>query len=483
MVFPDFIADGKWSWTGGIENLQLNIVGFLAVLGEGAVLATSQVSSLTWLCYVPRLLPAPQALLPPNRPRELQLPTTRASVTGVFNGKIKDHLNYFTQLSLYVIFSVPQTRKRSLKRCRRGRDLRPSEVCCVQVEYSPEKLKSGKGKTPSDKKNSTKSRSNTDMLESGLMASAKPRLNITPRVLGPVFWVTVLGSGFSVGLLVLSAVYSDAMSFSATVCLSLLSTIAGVANRCELRPPKRVKSPVVSRLRARGIRKPVVGDTVIRYPNNSFIVVKCEEDVAHELFFAPQEFEYHVDHMHYRLLSFLGTIILMLGIIFLANATLPLQIGWAIAYGLINTAYWVVAALAPRRHWDFSAYTLHEMGLASRELNDRNPESQDSLPLALWQAVVLTKTTDWVHRSNAAPNTTAWVAWINWAHEHVHKIKPTYRDGPLGHPLYDSAPDWVPKIWNDDVNGMQPCEKLKALEHEMSPVLNDDGIPPAPSPV
>ena len=96
---------GKWSWIdGGMENFQLDIVGFLAVLGEGAVLATSQVSSLTWLCYVPRILPAPQALLPPNRPNKLELPTTRAWVTAVFNGNSNDHLDYFTQLCMYAIF-------------------------------------------------------------------------------------------------------------------------------------------------------------------------------------------------------------------------------------------------------------------------------------------------------------------------------------------------------------------------------------------
>ena len=106
------------------------------------------------------------------------------------------------------------------------------------------------------------------------------------------------------------------------------------------------------------------GDTVIRYPNGSFIVVKCEENVARELF-ETKELGYHLaNQMHYRLIYFPGTVLLMLGTVFLTNATLPLQIGWALAYALINAAHWVVAALSPQRLWDFSAYDLHEIGLA-----------------------------------------------------------------------------------------------------------------------
>jgi hypothetical protein len=55
-----------------LGNLQLDIVGFLAVLGEGSVLSNAQVSTLSRLVFVPRLLPAPQALLRPTRPQMLQ---------------------------------------------------------------------------------------------------------------------------------------------------------------------------------------------------------------------------------------------------------------------------------------------------------------------------------------------------------------------------------------------------------------------------
>jgi len=84
---------------GGFDNFQLDIVGFLAVLGEGSVLANSQVSALSPLFYLPRLLPAPQALLPPSRPRTL--PSTPASVTSVHSGNTKAYVHHVAHILLY----------------------------------------------------------------------------------------------------------------------------------------------------------------------------------------------------------------------------------------------------------------------------------------------------------------------------------------------------------------------------------------------
>lgn len=87
-----------WGNGNGWKNFQLDIVGFLAILGESAVTANAQVSALSRLFYLPRLLPAPQALLPPSRPTEL--PTEKAWVTGVFSGNNKEHLHHIANILL-----------------------------------------------------------------------------------------------------------------------------------------------------------------------------------------------------------------------------------------------------------------------------------------------------------------------------------------------------------------------------------------------
>jgi hypothetical protein len=83
---------------GGLGNFQLDIVGFLAVLGESSVTANAQVSALSRLFYLPRLLPAPQALLPPSRPTAL--PSTKAWVTSVETGNVKEHIHHVAHILL-----------------------------------------------------------------------------------------------------------------------------------------------------------------------------------------------------------------------------------------------------------------------------------------------------------------------------------------------------------------------------------------------
>lgn len=73
-------------------NLQLDIVGFLAILGEGSVLASSSVATLSKVIFLPRLLPAPQALLRPSRPDKL--PSSKGWVYGVHSGNDRDYVNF-----------------------------------------------------------------------------------------------------------------------------------------------------------------------------------------------------------------------------------------------------------------------------------------------------------------------------------------------------------------------------------------------------
>ncbi len=75
-------------WT----NLQLDIVGFLAILGESAVVSTSQVATLSRMIYIPRLLPAPQALLQPSRPENLE--PIPGQAVGVTSGNKREYINF-----------------------------------------------------------------------------------------------------------------------------------------------------------------------------------------------------------------------------------------------------------------------------------------------------------------------------------------------------------------------------------------------------
>lgn len=219
---------------------------------------------------------------------------------------------------------------------------------------------------------------------------------VRAKVSGPLTWVTLIGFLEAVTLFIASIVFGDGMSIVATILLAGLSTIAGICNKWTLELPQPPK----------GKREIPKGDVVIRYPNGSFLVVKCNEHVARELYFAPEEINYAVkSEVAYRLLSLIGTLMLMLGIVALANAKLYLQVAWAGAYIIINAAHWIAAALPQSSHWDLSCYKVKEQGIQGGCKNDNFTE-------ALWKAILLTQSIEWVGPGGAAPDTTVWKNWL-----------------------------------------------------------------------
>ena len=83
-------------WLNGniLTSLRLDVVGFLAILGEDAVKTTSKLASLSILFCLPRLIPAPHCLLYAERPEEHE--KLKAKVTGVHSGNQRDELNAVT---------------------------------------------------------------------------------------------------------------------------------------------------------------------------------------------------------------------------------------------------------------------------------------------------------------------------------------------------------------------------------------------------
>jgi hypothetical protein len=196
------------------------------------------------------------------------------------------------------------------------------------------------------------------------------------------------------------------MSIVSTVLLSLLSSLIGLGNKWKLELPKRKKNSKVPG-----------GDVVIRYPKGSFLVVRCNEDVARELYFAPEAITYLLKHgPAYRILSLVGTVMLMGGVICLANARIESQMAWAGSYMLLGSSYWIVAALPGKMHWDTSAYKVTEECLSDSNLDKKGfPSENETFTQALWKAIVVSKETRWVRMSNACPDTTTWTDWLNMA--------------------------------------------------------------------
>lgn len=265
---------------------------------------------------------------------------------------------------------------------------------------------------------------------------------ITAKLIGPLSWVTLLGFSLSVTLFVASLTFGDGMSLVATLLLSLLSTLIGLVNKWSLKLPQRAKDAEASTSES----------VVIRYPNGSYLVVRCDEDVARELYFAPEEIEYNIKSPAvYRLLSLVGTLMLMLGVIALANAKLQLQFAWAGAYIIINAAHWIAAAVPAKMHWDLSCYDVEEEGISG---GPKNPNFTE----ALFKAILVTKSIQWVKMGEAAPQTEVWAQWLHEAETIAKTVgsrpgTPVDAFWPRGEGVkgivWDMPKEWDPKTeWN-----------------------------------
>ncbi|KAH7384274.1 hypothetical protein DE146DRAFT_221667 [Phaeosphaeria sp. MPI-PUGE-AT-0046c] len=361
------------------ENFQLDIVGFLAILGEGSVLVNAQVSTLSRWIFLPRLIPAPQALMRPTRP--LVLEPVAGHVSGIFSGNYRDNINHIGNIVCD------------------ANNLEAFSVRVVRIKRV--------GEQP-----------------------------MKSKTLAPLTFVLFIGFSLSAFLLGFSIHQRDGMSILATCLLSFLSTLIGLANKWDLKlPMRKIKSGKVPR-----------GDVVIRYPKGSFLVVRCDEDVARELYFAPAQIDYLLKHAPaYRMLSLIGTVMLMGGVICLANAQIQVQLAWAGAYMVLGSAYWTVAALPGKLHWDTSCYQVTNECLSDSDMNTKGyPSKNSTFTQALWRAIVVAKNTTWVTKSDACPDTKAWQEWLFAAQACSKDVRLAAEEKLPGVKTWE-VPEWDPQ--------------------------------------
>ncbi|KAK5212213.1 hypothetical protein LTR41_002455 [Exophiala xenobiotica] len=353
------------SYGSNYQGLRLGVVGFLAILGEGSVDTIAQVATLSYLIYLPRLIPAPQIFIRPSRPERLQT-TAGAKVIGVHSGNTGEDIHHVAHA------------------LHRGDKLNANTVSCIRVKEND-----------------------------------KPRPSINR--FGPLAFLAILGTAMTCALLGLSIYYKDGMSLLATLLLSALSTVTGVANKWKPTPDDPKPDP----------HSPP-GNVVIKYPQGAFIVVSCQERTARYLYLNSSErCIYSVKSTAiYRGLSLLSTLLLMGGVICLGNARIETQTAFAGSYMLVSIFYWIGAALPPAQHWDLSRFEVEQIEVSggTPPRNARVDNYSPTYTEALWKAIAVTGTSNWVKEAGWAPRTPAWNDWLHEAEE-----------AALGEPLKSSA--------------------------------------------
>jgi hypothetical protein len=288
---------------------RLDAVSILAILGESNIKLNSHLITSTRLCYLPRLMPAPQGLLGERRMK--QLPREEdVKVAGVANGNESEGLNYFATLLHEKALQDPSFTVRTVD---------------IYSDYLPKH---------------------------------RTEVDIRRRDFGPVNVITVGSFVLTMALLLYALALGDGPGFIGVSVMSLTSTLLCAASHWKPTLPTRTASRNV-------IPK---GDVVIRTRKGSFIFVHCNEIIARKLYFAPEECEYRMSSTAGRATGGLaGGLVMMGAVILFGNCSWPLQVALGVSYAVLNAAYWSTTVCPSSWTWDFSDFKVSDRGIVQNK--------------------------------------------------------------------------------------------------------------------
>lgn len=380
------------------EGWKLDAVGLLAVVGESTMEECRESVTSSRICLLPRLIPAPQALVKPKR--VAALPSEPAVVCAIHSGVLSQRLGFFANL------------------IHRIDELSPYTFHLVQVAHSEarqraqtlvaERRRTGEGMIELE---NIPPRNRFRRKNASQSTGIDLPPNVEPRYWSPINLVGVASFLGTIGLLVWSALLADGEAFIAVILLAITSSLLGLANLWT--PATKSPTSAISHVPS--------GDLVIRGRQGAIIVVRCNESVARELYTGDVDAVTRACKAGWRfgLLGGISTVLFIAAIIFLGNATWTMQAALAVAYGGLHAIYWGVALLPRNFHWNFSSYDIQFLEIDSGTEVDPNDGSRPSYTRTLWKAIRATKQVAWVKKSSAVPNTEAWMRWLAAAEAHA----------------------------------------------------------------
>lgn len=243
--------------------------------------------------------------------------------------------------------------------------------------------------------------------------AVKPR--VPPKKTSPLIILTVVSFVVTMGLIVTAAIIRDATAVVAIGSMSIVSSIVGYASLWQPVLMKRTPNSKVP-----------PGDVILRTREGAFLLIRCNEDVARELYFGTEECKYSVQTQLYRILVGLGTFLLMISVVLLGNCDFNMQAAIASAYIILNGAFWAISLLDRDKFWDLDAYQVNDITFddakaahleqeKSRTGAPQTNEDRPSFTRTMWYAIRETKKIGWVKRGGAAPETPQWDKWLKEA--------------------------------------------------------------------
>ncbi|KAF4122079.1 hypothetical protein GMORB2_7672 [Geosmithia morbida] len=459
------MSEQGWRWFPPVKtDWSLDVVNLLVVIGESAMVEHAQPITSSVLCVLPRIIPAPQIFLKPTRPT--RMPDVSATLTGVYSGTMLRSVGFFANLVTpfedlpphsFVVREVkhasrrdhvepsggPQSggrrrgllsrlmapRRQAIPRTDKGGEqlapARDEEESTEAQDAEPVGVTTGRHhgndddddvggggggggpKNTSRRRNAVGRRTLQDLLSLPKPRSEGDRPAIPPRLFSPLHLLSVLSFVVTVAILVCAAVWEDGPAIMAISLISVMSSLVGFASFWR---------PVLM-TRSHNDETPA-GDVVIRTREGAFVLVRCTEDVARELYSGTEECDYYVKGNGYYLLMATGAVFLMISVVLLGNCKWNSQVFIGASYITLNGLYWALGMLPPRYFWDMSRY--HCETVTPRDSLSANedtpgvdgPEGKASFTRTLWYAIRETGTAAWVRNSESAPQTKQWDVWL-----------------------------------------------------------------------
>ncbi|KAI1121407.1 hypothetical protein F5Y10DRAFT_256421 [Nemania abortiva] len=459
LALPWFSSDGPHD--GGPSGWRLDVVTLLAVIGESSIAEHAQIITASVLCLAPRIIPAPQALLKPSRPQ--RLPETTARMTGVYSGVVLDTVGFFANI-IHPLDELQPFAFRVLEIKHRDKNnaggievptsngnaslfgkWRPHARTNTNLSTATKSIK-GPPADADDDEPGTPQRApraratglsvnfhpNTADIEAGpeppapgitrratvkekvqdfvanpTLANTAARPAIPATLFSPMHILEAFSVLLTFAIIAFAAVQHDGTAIIAVTLMASASSVVGWASWW--RPILMNRSHT---------NKVPAGDVIIRTREGAFLLIKCTEEVARELYSGTEECEYHVSGQAYRVLMGLGTFLIMVSVILLGNCKWNTQIFIGASYIVLNGIYWTMGLLPKRLFWDLSRYEFKDVTPPEAQNADKTTDPNDpregvkSFTRTLWYAIRETKRTAWVQRSGAAPVTPQWQMWL-----------------------------------------------------------------------
>ncbi|KAJ4293850.1 hypothetical protein N0V88_005364 [Collariella sp. IMI 366227] len=230
-----------------LPGWRFDVITLLAIIGESSVAEHAQTLTASSLCLLPRIIPAPQALLRPARPQ--RLPEVTAKMAGVYGGVILDSVGFFANIMHPL------------------EDFKPFAFKVLEIRHAHLHAK----------------RPVPGILTNLTIVTSEERYTVPAAYYSPVHFLNVFSTLLTIAIIACAAIWRDGTAILAVSLISLAGSVVCYASWWR---------PLL--MNRRTTNKVPRGDVVIRTREGAFLLVKCTEEVARELYSGTEECRYDV---------------------------------------------------------------------------------------------------------------------------------------------------------------------------------------------